>query len=170
MRAHSHDLTLISCRTECWSWRRHGRLMQVSCLCPDRTVTARWPVAVCPSTTPMCCRCCSSAIVKANRLQPPSAGQLWKCCSFSPSTSKGGKARFTLSFHGTRVQREAPLAQHWCLLGIWRSFAPAGFSLLKARGTQCWQVGCLHGFVLHRADPKLLRGSLGTAVTEEKQL
>lgn len=60
-----------------------------ACLCSYRTVTARWQVVACLCTIHTCCRCFSSATVRASPLQPPSAGALWRCCSSSPSTSKG---------------------------------------------------------------------------------
>lgn len=100
---------------------QHKKLMHVWCVCCDRTVTARWQVAVCLSTTPTCCRCCSSATVKDDRLQPPSVGRLWRCCSSSPSISRGGSAWLRLNL---RIQHPAgPRSSRWALLG-----APPAFS------------------------------------------
>lgn len=80
--------------------------MQINvCLCPNRTVIARWQVVACPCTTPMYCRCCSSVIVKANHLQPLLAGQLWRCCSSSPSTSKGRNEHLMFNFFSVHMQQ-----------------------------------------------------------------
>lgn len=148
MKAHNLDLKLITSKMGSWYPRQHEMLMQTLCLRPDRTVTARWQVVVCLSTTPTCCRCCSSAIVKASHLQPPSAGRLWRCCSSSPSTSKGGNEPcmfgFIMPTFTSLPSTVSVMNSVKCTFLHQRAPFPAGYFQSQA-ASSVGKLGCLHG-------------------------